>query len=344
MAKFTDVNNTPADGSEAMFIWKELMKSAGGTIPRSSDGTTYNAGGDQITIPGAGAGGMANNSAWFDIVLPDGREWSVQRGTTNLVWRVKVSALDNFGGGSPGITQVSSAADEQVLKGAGTDAAPTFATLFAADGTYRWHCIARDDLTGPVGNEVMPFWAFATVTATGLLRTAWMQEPMDVNSYPALVGTRAAPTSGDPDPVVYECAYGASGGMWDCGQGFTKGWADNASNEKRFWFGMNGTNGLTEAWEQAPGFAYLSDNSPARVGPPGNMGSNPYSGDDEGFPILVGRAASEGTSIGTKGFTQYIRMKGGVRDYPDTINLATDGYVYVEQSLIPFEDGTPPLL
>ncbi len=62
----------PSTGSAAIFAFKELLVDAGWTVLPSSDGTTYNASGDQITTGSSGAGGMANNSAWFRIESPAG--------------------------------------------------------------------------------------------------------------------------------------------------------------------------------------------------------------------------------------------------------------------------------
>lgn len=347
MAKFSDVNNIPATGAEAVFQWKELMKSAGGTIPRSSDGSTFNAAGDEISSGGAGAGGMANSLAWFDIILLDGRQYSVQRDTVNnTTWRIKLSPLDGFGGGTPGITEVSSAPDEIIVLGSGTDAAPTQGTLFPNDGLYRWNIITRDDLTGPAGNQVMPFWAFAIITGTGALETMWFQEPMDPNTVAPLVGTRAVPVTGDPDPVVYEIKRTNNNNIMSVSQGISHGWADTASGTKRYVFGMNGVNGLVEAFVQAHSGSWtVGDNSPL-VTFTRNMGSNPYDDADEGFPLLVGRpSAGFGTQIGTKGYCRYLRVRGSAtRTYPDTINLATDAYVYLEDCLVPWEDGTAPLV
>lgn len=131
----------PATGAEAMYNLKELLKSAGWSVKSSSDGTTYNSTGDQITSGSTGANGMANNSAWFRIQCPTmggvTRELCFQRGTTNLLWKAKYSYSAGFTGGSPGATRVPSATDEKTYLGGGTDAAPTFNTLFSTDATYR---------------------------------------------------------------------------------------------------------------------------------------------------------------------------------------------------------------
>ena len=65
MAFVFDVNESPATYAVAMFQFKTLMKTAGWTVPRSSDGLTFNSSGDQITSGSSGANGMNNNNAWL---------------------------------------------------------------------------------------------------------------------------------------------------------------------------------------------------------------------------------------------------------------------------------------
>ena len=154
MAKQASVNLTPATGAVAIFdLMTFLAATLGWVVLEASDGSTYEAdvptNGNPITGGGAGAGGMANANAWFRIREPGGagqREWTFQRDATNNTdWRVKMSALDGFTGGTPGATQTpSNATDEQILHGSGTDAAPVHAALFEADGTYRWHLVGFD--------------------------------------------------------------------------------------------------------------------------------------------------------------------------------------------------------
>jgi hypothetical protein len=109
----------------------------------SSDGLTYSSSADLITTASSGAGGLANNSAWFRMQDPSGtREFTCQRGTSNTVWRVKYSYASKFTTGSPGITQTPLAADQGIAFGAGTDASPTYSSWFTTDGTYRLQIMA----------------------------------------------------------------------------------------------------------------------------------------------------------------------------------------------------------
>lgn len=109
------VNLAPTTGAAAMFNVKRALKAGGRTVPKSSDGATYKFDGDQITHASTGAGGMQVNSAWFVIRAPDGREWCVQRGTTNLVYRQKYSRAGGFGDGKITAVAATSIVDAETF-------------------------------------------------------------------------------------------------------------------------------------------------------------------------------------------------------------------------------------
>lgn len=194
MARHTDVNFIPATGAEAMYRLKTVLKAAGWIVPASSDGSTYNASGDQISSGGSGAGGMANSGAWFVVREPGGRrEWCCQKITSssNQSWRVKYSALGRFTGGTPDADTTPSAADERIIVGGGTDASPSWATLFTSDGAYRCHVTAESDAV----NGAYWFGLYAAVTPTGAAVTFLFQDPVLAGSGSPL----------DEDPVVVGC-------------------------------------------------------------------------------------------------------------------------------------------
>lgn len=109
MARLFSVNNSPATCCIAVFDLKTLLKTAGWTVPQSSDGLTYNGSGDQISHGGAGANGMDNASAWFVVQMPgSSRSFCLQRYNSSgygSYWRVKYSKAAGFTGGTPGVTQ-----------------------------------------------------------------------------------------------------------------------------------------------------------------------------------------------------------------------------------------------
>lgn len=208
---------TPANGSVAVYQLKEFLKTHGWEVLSSSDGTTYNAAGDQITAAGSGAGGMANNAAWFRIRngSAGAPELTWQR-STNLNWRVKFSQLAGFVGGAPGATQTPSATDEAIVVGSGSDAAPGYAALLSTDNTYhflvgaeasgqrRLWCVTYDISGLALRNTlVLDRVAHATPTDTGLYVVGHVQgltpSTFGVDtSGGALWTTRPSATAGAP--------------------------------------------------------------------------------------------------------------------------------------------------
>jgi hypothetical protein len=142
----------PATGGYAMYAFLTALVAQGWNRKSDSDGTTYDPAGAKLTHGGSGAKGLGNANAWFRVQGAAGGpfEWCIQRGADNTQWRIK-SALNAFTGGSPGATQTPSAAGEVIRLGGGTDASPTFATLFPADATYLVDALVQDANGPPPG-------------------------------------------------------------------------------------------------------------------------------------------------------------------------------------------------
>ncbi|MGW8177443.1 MAG: hypothetical protein ACWGQW_01385 [bacterium] len=349
MSKITDVNEVVATGAAAIFKLKTVLKAAGWTVPRSSDGLTYNSTGDQITHAGTGAGGMENNRAWFVIQSPNGEhQWCFQKESgDNAEWRVKVSPLAGFVGGSPSAIIVPTATDQTTIFGSGTDASPTFVDMFPVDGTYRFNAIAEN---APVGTTVpiYPFWAFAVETGNGAIRTFIMQEALEPGTFKELTGTRAVPVSGEPDPCIYACSYHVTSGNNAAVTEIAGGagqWAD-ASPYTGMYFRLNYGSGET-GYRSNQACRYLGSTTYARQVGPYDSGkgfpSNPYNGADDTLPIYTGRPSGMTTAIGFKGACNRLKMKTMSRTFPDSINLSTDAYVYAGDLVVPWEDGTVPI-
>lgn len=161
MALQHNVNVIPATGAAAVYQLKSTLIAAGWTCVGSGDGTTYSAAGDVIVSAAA----LAVTRAWFILRDPGGRrEICFQRGTTNLLWRIKISEEARFTGGSPNATTVRSATDEHVIFGSGTDASPTGVALFGTDGAYRFNCMAENAVYG--STNVYTWYCFATSTVS----------------------------------------------------------------------------------------------------------------------------------------------------------------------------------
>lgn len=322
MAKFSDVNNVMGanGGAEAIYRLKEVLKAAGWVVKSSSDGTTYNSTGDQITGSGAGAGGMNNASAWFRIQEPGGpgrREYTFQRATggNDHQWRIKYSANAKFTGGSPGATQTPSATDEQTLLGGGTDAAPTYASMFtAAGGGYRFHAIAQSTPEG----TAYGFWSFATTTPAGVTMSAIIQEPLEAGSF----------ASADEDPVVIFCRLAT------LALGTVN--VEGATNW-RAWVKYNLSGAL---FQNCP--CYVLTNSGGTVFIANTASPSPYNSQDVMLPCTFGTL---GGTMQIKGTGKYMRWNcTSGRGYPTTTNLTTDARCYVNAMMVPWPNNTAPVL
>ena len=360
MAKQTSVNNSPATGVVAIFDLMTFMELHGWVVLEDSDGTTYEAdvpaNGHQVTSSGAGAGGLQNSNAWFRIREPNGnvnplsggiaREWIFQADSASnwRQWNVWHSALDGFIGGAPTATVPPTATDQIQIFDRAND-------LFPVDNTYRWHMVLYD----VAEDGVYPFYAYSAINGTGLCITLIMQESLQAGSYPALVGTRAAPTSGEPDPALYCCSYNASGINFTV-SGSTQGWQATTTAPVQHWYAMNNSNGATQAYTQIQGAVLMYNQASSHIGVPANttgadgLGVNPLSGEDQLFPVYMARPAGLSTNVIGKGMTSHIRISGVDRTYPSTATIAGERWTYTNSVsgtgggiLLPFEDGTAPL-
>lgn len=185
--------SSPATGDAAMRRIKNHLVSGGFTVPSSADGSTYNASGDQITTD-SGAGSFATSGAWARWRAPGGAyEILVQRGASSVQWRA-LQSVAGFVGGSPSATRCPTATDQQVINGigGGTDASPTYSTLFPTDGTYR--------LFAGIGTVVDNYdvWAFAQASGGGSApKFVMFANKMTAGTYP----------SADADPRHYLFDY-----------------------------------------------------------------------------------------------------------------------------------------
>lgn len=323
MAKQATVNQSTAvnGGCDAVWTLIATMILAGWTKVADSDGTTYSSGGTQVTGPATGANGLNNSRAWVRMQDPDGRrEWIFQRGTVgDYSWRCKFSESSRFTGGSPAATVVPSAADEAILSGAGSDASPTFATIFnSSAGSYRAHAICQDAAVG----DVYEWFLLGTPNAGGDPTGGFACAALAVGSYP----------SADVSPCVhigYQSSTPYGGG----------------ANYARKWYryGLSGAAfvdvGQVVLYQNAGGGASGPMSGDATTTLPG---VNPYDTTDEGVPAMWGRVGST-SSPGWAGFGATLKQKMVSRTYPDTIDLATDAYVYADSFLVPWPESVVPM-
>ena len=339
MAKFSKVNFTPATGAEAVFELKNVLTASGWTVVTSSDTDAITSGSDVITS----AAYLTGTNSWFVIQEPTGvggRQWCWQRISSNISWRVKVSPHDRFIGGSPGLTQVPSATDEGILGGGGTDASPSGDSLFENDGTYKFHIVADDTPIGPSGNQAYGFWAFSNLSGQSIdtsFTTFICQEPIAPGTYPALVGSRTSPTSGDADPVFYSGDV-RNAGHFQADSGYMKGNSTDNLQTFKYFYDYGG------AGEAFVGADEVHANIVTRV-----LSMTPTSNEDVALPLNFGRGTGtpmtfRSSQIGWKGSTRFLRGVYTNRGNMDTLNLTgSDAYIYVRDLLIPWPSGTTPI-
>jgi hypothetical protein len=323
MAFTFDVNTIPATGAVCIFKLRTALLVQLWTSQKDSDGTTYSSGGTQLTSGGSGANGLGNTNAWFVVRDPNStRSFCWQRGTTNLLWRVKYSASAGFVGGSPAATQVPSATDEQIVTGGGTDAAPTFTSIFTTDGSMRFNVVAGD---ATVGYGFL-YNAF-TSGSPSLTVYGFCLDVMATGSYPA----------SDTDPaIVYATPVSGSTSAWG---------TDMTTNvtSTHAW--------LSTTWQGITGVTYQDPSSTAVVAPASvagqGTGTNPFSGEDAGLPLPFARAAAHvGGPSGFKGFGSLLRWSSTVRANGDTISntgASSRDKMWMNGCRLPW-DGSIPIL
>lgn len=295
MTQFFDINNFQATGAETVYKLKTVMKSAGWSVPSSSDGTTYNSSGDQITSGNSGANGLANSRAWFRIQDPASlRELIFQRTTaSNTDWRIKYSASARFTGGAPAATVTPSATDEKFLIGGGTDASPTFTTWFTSDNQYRVHMMASS--TDGYGFWLACLKSLGGRTNSGTQSGGFVFDPLAAGSYP----------SADQDPIILYVPTSLSFSYSTVTQilGFLKK-------------GLGGEGFVNIPWLQI------------RVGGafdafPGNITANVFNNKEVTFPVFYGRQNALTAPTGFKGQSSILRWHGTSKFTPSLLTLSS---------------------
>jgi len=127
-----------SNSTSALFKFKTFISSTNlWSVKSCGDGLSYiNSVSDGLTTSSSGAQGFGNSRAWLVLSNATGSGGSLcfQRGSSDNQFRVKYSPSVGFtSGGSSDTTP--SASDEKVLLGSGTDASPTFASLFRTSGS-----------------------------------------------------------------------------------------------------------------------------------------------------------------------------------------------------------------
>lgn len=311
MAYTFTINQTAGVGSDIVYRLKTALVASGWTVTKSSDGTTYNSTGDQITHTGTGAGGIKNARAWFVIRQPgtNQREFCIQRSsdasTLNYNWRIKYSGGPSTGfvGGTPSATQVPSATDEATLLGGGTDASPTFSNWFTANETI---LIKSNILVGDASSNYN-FLMFCHAPQ-GPSATLY-----NYSRYGALgIDAVTNYSVGDPDPVVVYFDNATSTGQ------FTSHMTDTTSS----WGGLSWyKKGIAGAgFVKTPVLTYGYGTTTAI---PYTIGQHPLSFKDITVPVVYGRNTSQAAPNGFKGVSTLFELCTNQRIYGTMMTRST---------------------
>ena len=308
-----------------MYTVLTTLVSAGWTVKSTGDGTTYTASGNGLTSGGTGAGGLGNTNAWFRIQAPavssQTREFCFQKTTAaNTTWRITYSPSVGFTSGSPSATRVPTATDSVTIFGSGTDASPTGAQQFGADGNYRFSIVAGDSTVG------YSFYWFGSNSTTTTVSSGFLLDVLKSGTY----------SVGDVDPCVIYDGYG------------TNIFADGSSTNNGI-AGYNNTKGLlgTSYVGISTSFIVLaSATATANIIFPAKMGSNslpnPFTSADDMFPVYWGRLATQTPPLGYKGTSSIMLAASTSRTSLDTFTISTaKDHIFLGWYVFPWDSSTP---
>ncbi len=306
---YTFSNTVYTNGADVLFQFKENMKAAGWTVIASGTGTggSYNSSGDSIGSNLI----MSQARAWFVLRCPTtingvNRQISIQNsatvsGVNALNARIKYSYTGTFGGGSPAAGVVSSAPDEQIVAGGGTDAAPTFnawgGTALTLGAVNKFITVIGDSAEG---NCFISYCISKSAVNTLQSQHAFMMDKMDD------IG------STDIDPYVL---FLANNGGW------TFFSANQVTNGPFCWWKKGG---VEQKWARVYGLFNKFYNLSGTID--GNSGLDPWTGRDKLLPVFYGSDANSYPDCGLKGRSHLlmVSMNGIVDDgYTATYNGGT---------------------
>lgn len=324
------VNAVPNGYGAAMSATVEMLVAAGWVYKASGDGlAAYNATGKVFTGTAAGATQWNNTRAWCRLADPsDAREICLQHNAAaGLRW--KCSRVSKFVGGTPSATVVPSAADERVIWGAGTDAAPTFSNFFGtgvATAGCRFQGAAKS--AAPYG-----FWVGSNVLG-GAIQCGVMFDP--VTSVPE-----------DIDPVVWH--IGTTAAFQNGGFGFANAttWLAPGTANQGIYAHMDATAatfvgvqpgtycvGLVGTGTVPVSTCYVTSSL--------GLNLNPFNSKHEALPIAYLRPTPAATSIGFKGFSTLARWTCTARlTFQDCLD--NKNWICVGALWLPWDGLTSPL-
>lgn len=314
----------PNDLGATWYLLKEFLKTHGWTVSMSGDGSTaFSATGDVITAGidafdnVATANGWSNMAAWFVLRSPaGGYEILFQRQANTSSWGALMRGIwiSRVGYSSAGISaSVAPAApvDEQDLLGGSTRTNQSgnsgfSATTHVTGNPNHLHMVC-DDAPAGAGEYSFAFWV--SDKATQALRG----ESMFVDAIDD------GGVAGDLAPYVFEMKPYVIGGATQTRTMFF----DMHVTNKRSWGGTTGEIVMTaiRTQDRFTGGGQIDNRERA-------VHAYWY---DNAAGIWKGRS-------------RLFRMNSGIRNYPNTVNLATAfARIYVDHVLMPWQQDAVPL-
>jgi hypothetical protein len=314
---------TTAGGTGVVYLLKTHLKAHGWTVLGSGDGlSAFSAPGDVITSANSGANGLDNNRAWVTLGDPgNNRSFTFWRGTTNAVWRITTTESCSLTGGNS-TTPLTTPLTDGIISGAGSLATPTFSTAFQIAATWRVHVVS--DTVAVPGSNVYPFYYLVSTAGATASMTTFLFDGLISGTY----------SSDDTAPWVLiqfqttafsGTSLGAGGGS-----SIFRGWLPGNTTLQNLQLAGSGI--------QLNGFGATTVN--------GSYGVDPISGLDWMVPLT----ATHISSNGIKGVMAGVKSGLTIRLTGNTLNLATDPYIYWCGAVgnaclcLPWIDGVAPSL
>ena len=316
----------------------------------------------------AGAGGLSNNRAWFVMRQPKTpvsasfapvyggtRMFVFQRNASanDTDWRIKYSVQGGYQFArqtnvTPSLYATLPNQDDVTIFGGGTDAAPTFTTLFgdttSGNGISRFNVMCNDGAS----SETAPFGIYAIAFRNG----GGVEPGMAFILEPMAAGTIGV---GELDPyIIYPDGNGVNNvGTGNCTGNDQRGMCcTNSTFGPGGWLRYGQSN---QAYLRIPACWYAqftinlqtncvvpASNGTTQTRQP--VGTNPYNNNDDLFPIVFARSANQGTVTGYKGVSSMMKWNGTLRSIGDTQaqNTVRDRIIMGDLSL-PWDGSVPAI-
>ncbi len=342
------VNQAVTTWTQAMYVFIQLLKTAGWTVTFSSDGTATSTPwtGDNISGYGSGAGGLGNTRAYMVLQQPTvaspysgSRMIFIQRGASDSQWKIKYSR-GSFGPpvsyGGAALQNMPSASDEAIVAGGGTDASPTFNTVFnGTAANNRIECFA--DNGSDVSSWCPGAFYFCSIPnggaadGNGCNHAIWLDPLSGVDTV-------------DVDPFVIGCSNQNGTCLTFTGDIGSEGAGALSANEGsgHAWFNpASDGGGVTRVFKGVQAMGLTAYN---QVTWPGKAGTSTVNGKEVGGPIVWARRALAGGQGGPKGVSRLMKWKSSSKSVGDTCQK-TDAYdlIVAGDVLLPWNGVIPTL-